>query len=136
LAVPSVLGRTFSLNGRVATVLLTGERGFACLETISGFATRLVPISAPAETSADFGCVFLMGMPSLIVGARFGRVEGSGFCVVLGLSAWVIMPGSRGFEVFGANAIVVGKSVVRLPGSADKCRDCKNYSERKRQAIT
>jgi hypothetical protein len=79
-----------------------------------------------------------MGTPSLTVGARFGRVEGSGFCVVLGLSAWVIMPGSLGFEVFGANAIAgCGREVrcvyVRVRQTSS---DCKNYSERKRQAIT
>lgn len=103
----------FSITGRVATTLVAGERGFARLERTSDFATRLAPISAPAEASADFGCVILMGSPSLTVGARFGRVEGPGFCVVLGLSAWVLMPGSRGFEVFGANAILSGCGRVR-----------------------
>lgn len=106
--VPRVLERTRSITGRVATVLPAGERGFARLGRTSGFPTGLVPVSAPAKAPADFGCVFLMGTPSLTVATRFGRVEGSDFCVVLGLSAWVIMPGSLGFEVFGANAIAGG----------------------------
>lgn len=77
----------FSITGRVAPALVAGERGFARLERTSGFATRLAPISAPAETSAVFGCVIFMASPSLTVGARLGRVEGPGFCVILGLSA-------------------------------------------------
>lgn len=103
----------FSITGRVATALLDGERGFARLERTSGFATRLDPTSVPAEDSADFGCVFLMGAPSLMVGACFGSVGSSGFCVVLGLSAWALMPGSRGFEDFGANDIPSGCGGVR-----------------------
>lgn len=103
----------FSITGRVATALLDGERGFARLERTSGFATRLDPISVPAEDSADFGCVFFMGTASQTVGTRFGSVGGSGFCIVLGLSAWALMPGSRGFEVLGANAIPSGCGGVR-----------------------
>ena len=103
----------FSITGRVATALVTGERGFARLEGTSGFATRLAPIPAPAEASADLGCIIFIASPSLTVGTRFGRVEGPGFCVVLGVSAWALMPGSRGFEVFGANAILSGYGRVR-----------------------
>ena len=105
LAIPRILGGMFSITGLVATALLAGSRGFARLEGTPGFATRLAPISDPAETSADFGGVSFMGTPSLTVGTRFGRVGGSGFCAVLCLSAWVIMPGTLGFEDFGANAI-------------------------------
>lgn len=108
LTVPRVLERALSATGRVATAFLAGERGFVRLAGTSGFATRLVLISAPAEPSTDFGCVFLVGTPSLILGTRFGRVKGSGFCVVLGLSAWETMLGSLGLEVFGANAIAGG----------------------------
>lgn len=111
----------FSITGWVATVLFAGNRGFAGLERTSGFAARLVPISAPAEASVDFGCAFFMGTPSLTVGTRFGRLEGSGFCVVLGLSAWGIMPGCLGFEDFGANDIAsgCGREVGLLPRSSE-----------------
>jgi hypothetical protein len=109
LTVPSVLVRALSIAGRVATAFLVGERGFAPLEGTSGFATRLVTISTPAaEASADLGCIFLAGTPSLTVTARFVRIEGSVFCVVLGLSAWVMIPGGLGFEDFGAKAIAGG----------------------------
>src|SRR5882757_3365278 len=81
-----------------------------CLECVgtSGFTTRLVTNSTPAEASIGFGCVFLTGATSLTLGTRLARAEGSGFCVALGLSAWATIPGIRGFEVFGANAIAGG----------------------------
>lgn len=100
--------RALSVTGRVATAFLAGERGLVRLAGTSGFTTRLAPISVPAEPSTDLGCVFLVGTPSLTLGTRLGRVEGSDFCVVLGLSAWATMPGSLGFEDFGANAIAGG----------------------------
>lgn len=102
--------RALSVTGRVATALLAGERGLARLETISGIATCFFPISSLAEASTDFGCTNPIGRASLTDGTRLGRAEGSGFCVVLGLSAWVIIPGTLGFgfEDFGANAIAGG----------------------------